>query len=104
MSIMTEARSLVLAERQLKCTRGLLLLFGFCVPYFALQRVTLFPMRMLPMTVVDWAIPFDPAWAWVYQSGYLLIIGVPWLLSRASDIRRYVNGFIVISCLGFICF
>jgi PAP2 superfamily protein len=103
-SIVAEVRSLVRAEWQLKFARGLLLTVCFCAPYFALQRVRLFPMRTMPMTLVDRAIAFEPGWAWVYQSGYLLIVGVPWLLSTTDDIGRYVRGFISISYIGFICF
>jgi len=88
----------------MKLTYGLFLTVCFCVPYFALQHFTLFPVRTLPLTAIDRAIAFDPGWAWIYQSGYLLIFGVPWLLGSAADLGRYARGFVLISCIGFICF
>jgi len=61
-------------------------------------------VRTLPLTSVDLAIAFDPGWVWAYQSGYLLIIAVPWLLKTTADVSRYVRGFVLISCIGFVCF
>ena len=66
----------------------------FCVPYFMLQRVVLMPVRTFLPTVIDDAIDFDPRWAFVYQSGYILISVVPWLIDRRHDLNRYIRGFI----------
>jgi len=76
----------------------------FCVPYFALQRVVLMRPRRFPPTAVDDAIDFDPRWTWVYQSGYVLIAIVPWLLDRRHDLARYIRTFVWVSLAGFACF
>jgi membrane-associated phospholipid phosphatase/ketosteroid isomerase-like protein len=76
----------------------------FCVPYFTLQRLTLFPARTLPLSVVDRAIDFDPAWVWAYQSAYLLLTIVPWMVTTRPELRRYARGFVLLSVVGFVCF
>lgn len=76
----------------------------FCVPYFALQRLTLFPVRTLPLSAVDRAIDFDPRWVWAYQSVYLLLTIVPWLITTRAELRRYAQGFVLLSGVGFACF
>jgi len=81
---------------------GLTLLF--CVPYFALQRVSLFPVRRLAPTAVDDAVAFDPEWVWAYQSVYLLIALVPWLSTNRAHLTQYARGFVLLSMAGFVCF
>jgi membrane-associated phospholipid phosphatase len=76
----------------------------FCVPYFALQRFVYFPVRELPMTSLDTAIPFAPQWVWIYQSIYLLISVVPWLAVHAEDLRWYARGFVIQAGTAFLCF
>jgi membrane-associated phospholipid phosphatase len=87
-----------------KVAWSIVLTLFFCVPYFALQRVAVMPVRTLPATAVDEAIAFDPDWAWVYQSGYLLMSIVPWLIDRRHELHRYVRGFVRISLVGFLFF
>jgi membrane-associated phospholipid phosphatase len=81
---------------------GLTLLF--CIPYFTLQRVTLFPVRTLALTPVDRAVVFDPRWVWVYQSVYVLIAVVPWLATSRPHLERYARGFAALSIVAFACF
>jgi len=76
----------------------------FCVPYFTLQRITLFPARTLPLSAIDRAIDFDPRWVWAYQSAYLLLTIVPWLVTTRPELRRYARGFLLLSGAGFVCF
>jgi membrane-associated phospholipid phosphatase len=76
----------------------------FCVPYFTLQRLTLLPVRTLPLSAVDRAIAFDPQWVWAYQSVYVLLTIVPWMVTSRSDLRRYAQGFMVLSAVGFAFF
>jgi membrane-associated phospholipid phosphatase len=76
----------------------------FCLPYFTLQRVTLFPARTLPLSAIDRAIDFDPRWVWAYQSVYLLLTIVPWLITTHLELRRYARGFVQLSAVGFAFF
>jgi membrane-associated phospholipid phosphatase len=76
----------------------------FCVPYFLLQRLTLVPARTLPLSAVDRAIDFDPRWVWAYQSVYLLLTIVPWMLTSHAALRRYARGFLLVSGVGFAFF
>ena len=88
----------------MKLALTLLLTGGFCVPYFALQRALVLPVRTLPFTAIDRAIDFNPHWVWVYQSVYVLLLLVPWLTTTREALRTYATGFIVLSMAGFLCF
>jgi membrane-associated phospholipid phosphatase len=87
-----------------KAALSVALIVCFCAPYFALQHVALSPPRRLPLSAIDRAIGFDPRWIWAYQSVYLLVTAVPWILLNASDLPRYARGFLQISGLGFAFF
>lgn len=76
----------------------------FCLPYFTLQRLTLFPARTLPLSAIDRAIDFDPRWVWAYQSVYLLLTIVPWLITTRLELYRYARGFVQLSAVGFAFF
>jgi membrane-associated phospholipid phosphatase len=76
----------------------------FCLPYFTLQRLTIFPARTLPLSAIDRAIDFDPRWVWAYQSVYLLLTIVPWLITTRLELRRYARGFVQLSAVGFAFF
>ena len=76
----------------------------FCIPYFVLQRVVVFPIRTLPVTAIDRAIGFNAPWVWAYQSAYLLLLLVPWMTTRREQLTKYATGFIVLSTVGFLCF
>jgi hypothetical protein len=101
------ARSLgarLAAEGWLKARLGIALTAFFCGPYFALQHVSLFEPRRLPLSAIDRAIGFAPGWIWGYQSVYLLIVLVPWLSTRRDDLRRHARGFVLLAAAGFACF
>ena len=76
----------------------------FCVPYFTLQHLPLLPARTLPLSAIDRAIAFDPRWVWAYQSAYLLLTIVPWMVTARADLRRYARGFLLLSSVGFAFF
>lgn len=76
----------------------------FCVPYFALQRVVVFPVRTLALSSLDRAIDFDPSWVWAYQSVYLLLAAVPWMSTTREELRKYSAGFVLLSIVGFLFF
>jgi membrane-associated phospholipid phosphatase len=102
--MLDDAAACVFANWRRKAAWSIALTLFFCVPYFTLQRVFLLPVGTFPPTVVDTAILFDARWTWVYQSGYILLCAVPWLLDRSEDLDRYVRGFLWISLVGFACF
>ena len=102
--MLREVASCVGAEWRTKAVWSVLLTLFFCVPYFALQRAIVMPVHTFPLSWVDEAVTFDPRWASVYQSGYLLLSVVPWLLDRPEDLSRYVRGFVRISLVGFAFF
>ena len=76
----------------------------FCIPYFTLQHVVVFPVRTLDLTAIDRAVAFDPRWVWIYQSVYVLIAMVPWLATSRPLLERYARGFVGLSVVAFACF
>jgi membrane-associated phospholipid phosphatase len=77
---------------------------AFCVPYFALQRFTVAPVRTFSPSWLDRQIAFDPAWTLVYQSLYLLMPLVPWLATTDGELHRYTRGFLALSVACFVVF
>jgi len=74
---------------------------GICVPYFALQRIELFPRHAPRITGLDAAVPFDPAWIWPYVSIALLVPLMPLLSTSREQLTRYARG-LTLLCLA--CF
>ena len=74
----------------------------FCVPYFLIQNFPLFPVVQLPLSFLDRAIPFSEQWVWGYQSAYLLIFGVPLLLTRREDLMKWFYGYVFLCIWGFL--
>jgi membrane-associated phospholipid phosphatase len=96
--------SCVRANWKMKAALSAGLTLFFCLPYFMLQRLTLFPARTLPLSAIDRAIDFDPRRVWAYQSVYLLLTIVPWLITTRLELRRYARGFVQLSAVGFAFF
>lgn len=94
----------VTAHWRFKVVLSIALLILFCVPYFTLQHLVVFPVRTLSLTPIDQAIVFNPRWVWVYQSVYVLIAVVPWLATSRPHLERYARGFAVLSLAAFACF
>ena len=94
----------VTAHWRFKVVLSIALTILFCVPYFTLQHVIVFPVRTLSLTPIDEAIAFNPRWVWVYQSVYVLIAVVPWLATSRPHLERYARGFAVLSLAAFACF
>lgn len=77
---------------------------GICVPYFGLQQIATFPLRHVPETVLDRAVPFDPDWIWMYLSICLLVPLAPALAADRADLRRYATGLAMLCVPCFVLF
>ena len=73
--------------------------------YFFLSRHALFRAHALPMTWLDdWA-GFRPfPWAWIYESNFLLVGTIPWLIATREELRRCVAGFSLLAVASFAIF
>jgi membrane-associated phospholipid phosphatase len=73
--------------------------------YLFLSRHALFAVHTLPMTWLDrWAGFHPQVWAWVYESNFLLVGAVPWLIVSREELRRYTAGFALLSGVSFVVF
>ena len=89
-------------EWRMKLWLGAALAIFFCAGYFGLQRLR--PTgRTLPLIFLDRWTGFSPAWAWAYQSIYLLF-PTAWLAGTRGELWRYAAGFVGVSLVGFACF
>ena len=77
----------------------------FWSAYFFLSRHAWFPTHPLPMTWLDnWA-GFRPyPWVWIYESNFLLVPAIPWLIATREELRRCVAGFILLATVSFAIF
>ena len=77
---------------------------GICVPYFLLQRGTLFPLRTLPRTGLDAWIGFDPVWVWVYATIAVLVPLLPLQATSREELVRYAKGLALLCAACFAIF
>jgi membrane-associated phospholipid phosphatase len=95
---------------RLRCNLELKLILLLTVPtittaaYLVAQRVIEFPVRTVPLTWIDRAIPFDPRWVWGYVSLYLLMPIAPLLARQSADLWRYTRGMLLCFAIGIVCF
>src|SRR6267142_6474990 len=77
----------------------------FWSAYFFLSRHALFRPHPLLMTWLDdWA-GFQPyPWAWIYESNFLLVGVLPWLIISHEELWRCVAGFILLAVVSFAIF
>jgi membrane-associated phospholipid phosphatase len=97
------ARIAALWREKLFLTIALNILFWST--YFFLSRHALFRPHPLPMTWLDnWA-GFRPyPWVWIYESNFLLVPAIPWLIVSREELRRCVTGFILLASVSFAIF
>lgn len=94
----------ICAEWRLKIVLSAVLVPCFCIPYFALQRWPIVPVRQWAPGALEEAVGFHPEWVWMYQSAYVLICAVPWLVTSPRILVGYARGFVLLSSIGFACF
>jgi membrane-associated phospholipid phosphatase len=92
------------SEVSLKLTLLVTLSSAFCVFYFGLQSIVMFPVRHPPEIFLDRIVRFDPRWIWVYQSIYLLMPALPWLATQRAQLVCYTRGFVFLSGVCFAVF
>ena len=75
------------------------------VCYFLPQWAPILRVRHhLPLTAIDRAIPFDPAWIIPYLSMYVFLIIPPALSITVEQIRRYLIGMAIMFAVAALCF
>ena len=77
----------------------------FWVGYQWFSRHAYFPLRGVPVTWLDRAVPFHPEfWSWIYLSQFIFTGTLPLLLVTRTDIRRYLVSLAVMSITSFTVF
>jgi membrane-associated phospholipid phosphatase len=77
----------------------------FWSTYFFLSRHALFKAHTLPTTWLDDWGGFRPyPWVWIYESNFLLVPAIPWLIVSREELRRCVAGFILLASVSFAIF
>ena len=95
---------------RLRSHLGLKVLLFFTLPavttaaYLIVQRAVFFPAHDVPLVWLDRSIPFQPRWAWVYLSLYLLNPIGPLLARSRADLLSYTRGILSFFAAGLVCF
>ena len=77
----------------------------FWSAYFFLSRHAFLPIHTLPMTWLDnWAGYRPYPWVWIYESNFLLVGLIPWMIASRDELRRCVVGFIMLAVISFAIF
>lgn len=77
---------------------------GICIPYFGLQQIERSALHSVPLTAIDRAIPFEPAWTWAYISLALLVPLAPLLSTTTVQLARYAGGLALLCLPCFVIF
>lgn len=74
------------------------------LPYYRLQHYPVFPVTVMPLTVLDEWIPFNDRAVWLYLSLFLMIPIVPMQMTGRDQLRRYTIGIVAMSLLADVVF
>jgi membrane-associated phospholipid phosphatase len=97
------ARFRILLREKLLLTVALNLFFW--TGYSLLARFAIFPIREVPLTPLDRAIPFEPQlWTPLYLSEYFMTLSIPGLITKRTELTNYVRGLLLMSCACFVIF
>jgi membrane-associated phospholipid phosphatase len=77
---------------------------GFMFVYFTLLRHPLFPVTVMPLTVLDRAIDFAPWSLGLYATLWIYISLVPGMLWSWNEMREYLLQVTALAVLGFAIF
>lgn len=91
-------------EPRLKLAVLLGLTIGICVPYFGLHALEPVPRWAPPVTALDRAISFQPAWVYPYLSVCLLVPLFPLLATRREELLGFARGLVTLCVPSFLCF
>ncbi|OGV67548.1 MAG: hypothetical protein A3K19_13375 [Lentisphaerae bacterium RIFOXYB12_FULL_65_16] len=94
----------VAAHWRFKLFVGTALTVAFLALYLLLQRHTIRPATLMPLSALDRWIGFRPGAAVLYESLWLYIPIGPWLLTRRAELDSYCRILAVMSCAGFAVF
>jgi len=96
------SRALALFGQKMLLLVLLVPLLNLC--YFLPQWRPLFGRHLLPLTPIDRAVPFDPAWIVPYVSLYAMIVLPPLVATTQTQLRRYVVGMVIMFLASAACF
>lgn len=90
------------AGRKLACHAavGAAILVFYCGP----QRWPLFPALPAPTLGIDQWVPFQPAWALIYQSVFIVYTLAFWLPRDIDAVKRYARNLIAVYVVGAVIF
>lgn len=72
--------------------------------YYAPQRWPIFPAQPAPTLALDQWVPFQPAWALVYQSVFIVHTLAFWLPRDAAAVKRYSRNVAAVFACGALFF
>jgi len=77
---------------------------GFCVFYMLTGRVHLGSPALLPVSAIDWRIPFLSWTIWIYHTQFFFLLASVWMLKQPAIISRTFYAMAAASLLSFAVF
>ncbi|HTV39035.1 MAG TPA: phosphatase PAP2 family protein [Candidatus Sulfotelmatobacter sp.] len=92
------------SEWRLKLVLLFILNAWIYAPYLFFQRHHYFPPTAMPLSFLDWLIPFWAETVWIYLSVYFLMPIGPFLMNRRRQIHCYAAGIALIGLIADVVF
>ncbi|MEN3333303.1 MAG: hypothetical protein V7641_2668 [Blastocatellia bacterium] len=77
---------------------------GFCVLYLLTGRVHLGEAMRLPVSMMDWRIPFLSWTIWIYHTQFFFLLISVWMLEQTAAISRTLYAMAAASLISFAVF
>ena len=91
-------------SRETKYTVGAMMFGLATLLYLASNRYHFIEPRMLPMSWVDFAVPFVPKSVWIYASESMLFTVVYITCKNISNLNKYIYSFLTLQAVSVLIF
>lgn len=99
-----QAVTLIFKHMVLKCFGTMFFIGVFFVAYFYVLSYPAYPVTVMPMTLLDKLIPFQPTALPVYLSLWLYISLPPALLASRRELSEYAVAMTIMAIIGLVIF
>jgi membrane-associated phospholipid phosphatase len=96
--------SRISAEWKTKLFMGGLIACAFWSGYFLLQRYPVYPVAVMPVTIIDRFMPFIPSAAPVYLSQFVTMVILAWVTTTRVELAAFSKGLALIIAISFTVF
>ncbi len=95
-----ELRARLIAHWRLKLVGTTAIMSGFFWAYFQVLNHPQYPVTWMPLTALDWAVPFQPAALALYVSLWIYVPLAPALLLERRELWSYAIATVGLAAIG----